>query len=69
MEVPSIGSPEEDPKTVELKLRQVQKEKGTMKVRLLANTHHVEGRCSVVCPCLLSMSWHCVRTARQASRT
>ena len=32
VEVPSIGSPEEDPKTVDLKLRQVQKEKGTMKV-------------------------------------
>ena len=32
VEVPSIGSPEEDPKTVDLKLKQVQKEKGTMKV-------------------------------------
>ncbi|CAL5219954.1 g1886 [Coccomyxa viridis] len=32
VEVPSIGTPEEDPKTVDLKLRQVQKEKGTMKV-------------------------------------
>ena len=38
MEVPSIGSPDEDPKTVELKLRQVQKEKGKMKVRLFAIT-------------------------------
>ena len=35
VEVPSIGTPKDDPKTVDLKLRQVQKEKGTMKVRLL----------------------------------
>ena len=32
VEVPSIGKPEDDAKTVELKLRQVQKNKGTIKV-------------------------------------
>ena len=32
VKVPLVGSPEEDARTVELKLRQVQKNKGTMKV-------------------------------------
>ena len=32
VKVPRVGSPEEDARTVELKLRQVQKNKGNMKV-------------------------------------
>lgn len=32
VEVPSVGSPEDDERTVDLKLRQVQKNKGAMKV-------------------------------------
>ena len=32
VKVPLVGSPEEDARTVELKLRQVQKNKGNMKV-------------------------------------
>ena len=32
VKVPLVGSPEEDVRTVELKLRQVQKNKGNMKV-------------------------------------
>lgn len=73
VEVPSIGSPEEDPKTVELKLRQVQKEKGTMKVGLLADTFHLEGCCSATVPlftpCLLSNPWDSVNSAWPASHT
>jgi len=40
VEVPSIGTPEDDLKTVELKLRQIQKNKGTMQASLLSLTRY-----------------------------
>ena len=41
VKVPKVGSPEEDARTVELKLRQVQKNKGNMKVTPPADPAYV----------------------------